>query len=178
MAHLFAFTTASVAFWMEMEWVARIILTLGVLSLSVHQAFRRRIFYMGKKLAGGYLDVDMNVHHDTTEPVENVFWDTCPPGKYTVSVMNWSYGGPDSVGKGKPIPCQVVLRTKVPVIVQNLTSKGSAFSLFPEKEKVIGLKAFDCAIDGAKLQRTEIFSFTVPPGLENSAETLATERVT
>ena len=44
-----------------------------------------KIYYGNKKQGGAYLDVDMNVRHDTYEPVENVFWDSCPPGKYTVS---------------------------------------------------------------------------------------------
>ena len=49
----------------------------------------RMISYGNKKAGGGYLDVDMNPTHTTDEPVENVFWDTCPPGKYTVQV-HWA----------------------------------------------------------------------------------------
>ena len=77
------------------------------------------------------------------------------------------------MGRGNAVPCQVVLRTKLPVTVQTLHSKGQAFQ-GPEEEEVIGLKAFDCKIQG----KTAIFSFTVPPGLENLAEPLAAERVT
>jgi hypothetical protein len=82
------------------------------------------ISYSNKKVAGGWLDVDMNPDHDTNEPVENVFWDQCPPGRYCVTIKNFSYGGAHSM-KGEEIPFSLVLRTKVPVMLEGgNTHKG------------------------------------------------------
>lgn len=82
-----------------------------------------------KKAGQGWLDVDMNPRHDTSEPVENVFWDSCPPGKYKVFVENYSYA---CGGKG-PIPFTLTLRTKVQVhvgcIYSNVTQFGDVWGM-------------------------------------------------
>lgn len=43
--------------------------------------------------SGGYLDVDMNVHGDTTKPVENIRWESgdAPMGHYRVFVQNYRF---------------------------------------------------------------------------------------
>jgi hypothetical protein len=72
------------------------------------------ISFSNKRQDGGYLDVDMNVGGESTEPVENIFFgdaEAVPPveaarGMYKVSVQNHSYHEePGSkTGEGKPIP--------------------------------------------------------------------------
>ena len=104
------------------------------------------IYFSNKHAGDGYLDVDMNVCPTTYKPVENVFWDTCPPGKYTVSVVNASFccccccAVCNCCCGGCFVPCQVVLRTKIPVTVEDPKSSGA--------EELIGLKAFS-----SRLQR-------------------------
>jgi hypothetical protein len=52
------------------------------------------IFFRAKQSpCGGYLDVDMNVHGETTKPVENVRWakGRAKKGRYRVYVQNFSF---------------------------------------------------------------------------------------
>lgn len=52
------------------------------------------IFYAQKESGcGGWLDVDMNVHGETTKPVENVRWkkNTAPRGEYSIFVRNYRF---------------------------------------------------------------------------------------
>eukprot|EP00466_Bigelowiella_natans_P002413 jgi/Bigna1/91471/estExt_fgenesh1_pg.C_1020020 len=42
-----------------------------------------------KSECGGWQDVDMNVTGESTEPVENVFWNNPPNGDYIVHVLNY-----------------------------------------------------------------------------------------
>ena len=62
---------------------------------------------------GGYLDVDMNVQGNSTEPVENVFFGDeergieAPKGTYRVIVENFAYHGPT---QGHAVPFKVRVR--------------------------------------------------------------------
>jgi hypothetical protein len=107
----------------------------------------------------------MNPMHDTNEPVENVFWDKCPPGKYKVFVENYSYGGRAS----GPIPFTLTLRTKKEVVnvtqfknvwgmckwTGECTGKGDKSRVYFEfevprngKEKEMDTKVLDDVCDG------------------------------
>ncbi|MFP3090968.1 VWA domain-containing protein [Treponema sp. TIM-1] len=64
--------------------------------LDIHVVSPRQeeIFYGHPQDAtGGFLDVDMNVHGETTKPVENIFWaqGRAPQGRYRVFVQNFDY---------------------------------------------------------------------------------------
>jgi hypothetical protein len=64
------------------------------LDLHVVTAKREEIFYAHKRsVCGGWLDVDMNVHGETTSPIENVRWakGTAPEGRYSVYVQNYRF---------------------------------------------------------------------------------------
>ncbi|MDR0404088.1 MAG: VWA domain-containing protein [Treponema sp.] len=66
------------------------------LDLYVVTPWGETIWYGGKEdSSGGMLDVDMNVNGETTEPVENVFWEneSAPVGTYRVFVNNYDYHG-------------------------------------------------------------------------------------
>lgn len=89
---------------------------------------------------GGYLDVDMNVGHDTDEAVENIAFDKpAPEGKYRVSVKNCSYApGADpnmpinfivTVTKGRARP----VRYKGSVQGTNQTTADSVVCVFDYK---------------------------------------------
>jgi len=65
--------------------------------LDLHvQTPHGEIFYSNRRASGGELDVDRNVNHDTTEPVENVFWNDVPTGNYEVFCNLYSRGGDHS----------------------------------------------------------------------------------
>jgi len=63
----------------------------------------------GGAIGGGYLDVDMNVSGDSTEPVENIFFGDAEKGveaakgKYKVFVQNYAYHG-KIVKRPNPVP--------------------------------------------------------------------------
>lgn len=60
--------------------------------LDVHCQFPNgHIFYGNKKIGSGWLDVDMNVGGETTEPVENIRWNTQLPtnGHYNFYVHTY-----------------------------------------------------------------------------------------
>lgn len=115
-----------------------------------------------KKAGGGWLDVDMNPRHETDEPVENVFWDTCPPGRYQVFVENYSY----ATGNNGPIPFTLTLRTKV-------EAKGVT-----EFGKVWGMCTWTGACTGTKGASRVNFSFEIPPGgVERAADTKVLDEV-
>ncbi|MDF1699853.1 MAG: hypothetical protein P1V36_01655 [Planctomycetota bacterium] len=69
--------------------------------LDIHAVFSpdrpyagsQHIYYSCKKAAGGWLDVDMNVRHDTDKPVENIRWGKgkATNGRYKFYVQNYSY---------------------------------------------------------------------------------------
>jgi len=59
------------------------------LDLHVYAPSKEHIYYGHKQSeCGGWLDVDMNVHAESLEPIENVFWHSSPSGKYRVVVHN------------------------------------------------------------------------------------------
>merc|ERR1712176_1557286 len=90
--------------------------TTDDLDIHVKTPNGEHISFANKKSScGGWLDVDMNVHHDTHEPVENVFWDKCPAGNYSIEIENYSFAPQNT--KRKPIPYTLTLRTKVEVKV-------------------------------------------------------------
>jgi len=74
------------------------------------------IFYSkktgGGTQGGGYLDVDMNAHGESVEPVENIFFGDAEKnieaahGKYKVYVQNFAYHG-KKVTKGDPVKWRV-----------------------------------------------------------------------
>ena len=69
------------------------------LDLHVIPPSGEEVFYAHKKSAcGGWLDVDMNVHGETTKPVENVRWakGTAPKGRYRIYVQNYAFKEPDA----------------------------------------------------------------------------------
>ena len=68
----------------------------------------------GTETGGGYLDVDMNVQGESTEPVENIFFGdaekgiSADHGHYKIMVRNFGYHG-DTVKRGDPVPWRVRL---------------------------------------------------------------------
>jgi hypothetical protein len=80
------------------------------LDLHVIPPSGEEVFYAHKKSAcGGWLDVDMNVHGETTKPVENVRWakGTAPKGRYRVYVQNYAFKEP------KPDPTEFRVEIEV-----------------------------------------------------------------
>jgi len=82
------------------------------LDLWVVSPYGDEIWYGNKRSRdGGWLDVDMNVRHNTQEPVENVAWDVAPVGRYEVRVKFFSR----SMWSSDPVDFVVLLRV-VPTI--------------------------------------------------------------
>lgn len=136
--------------------------TTDDLDLHVECPGGAHISYNNKKAAGGWLDVDMNPDHDTHEPVENVFWDKCPPGKYKVFVENFSYG---KQGSGK-IPFTLTMRTKVEV--SEVTQFGNVWGMCTWSGECVGTKE----------ESRAYFEFEVlPNGVEKAADTKMLDEV-
>jgi Ca-activated chloride channel family protein len=79
--------------------------------LDIHVVTPRQeeIFYgHPQDVAGGFLDVDMNVRGETSKPVENIFWarGKAPQGRYRVFVQNYDYHEKHR----EPTPFQVELK--------------------------------------------------------------------
>ncbi|MDR2096762.1 MAG: VWA domain-containing protein [Treponema sp.] len=72
----------------SLMWNNRNDLDLHVITPQGEEIF----FDNTKDSTGGWLDVDRNVHGETTEPVENVFWyEGAVHGRYRVYVQNYDY---------------------------------------------------------------------------------------
>lgn len=64
--------------------------------LDIHaSAPEGRINYMDKK---GILDVDMNIHGESTTPVENLSWVSPRDGHYSITVNNFTRRGSENTG--------------------------------------------------------------------------------
>jgi Ca-activated chloride channel family protein len=75
----------------SLSWKNRNDLDLHIITPS-----NEHIYYGHKKdSTGGELDVDMNVNGESTEPIENIFWqESVPPvGTYRVLVQNYNFHG-------------------------------------------------------------------------------------
>lgn len=63
------------------------------------------IYHWNKKAAGGFLDVDMNAEKSgkrfSLEPVENIFWQSPPAGKYKIVVRSADITSDDEKWGGK-----------------------------------------------------------------------------
>jgi len=137
--------------------------TTDDLDLHVKTPDNSHIYYGDKKAgnSGGWLDVDMNVRHETTEPVENVFWDKCPAGKYSIEIENYSFGPTNK--ERKPIKYTLTLRTKVEV---KIAAPGCS------PEAVWGMKTFSGEIKNSKHKSRATYTLDVPKnGVEKPADT-------
>ncbi|MDR0411376.1 MAG: VWA domain-containing protein [Treponema sp.] len=79
------------------------------LDLHVITPGQEHIYYGYKKdSSGGELDVDMNIRGESTEPIENIFWQEAkaPAGMYRVFVQNFNFHEDPQ----KPTPFRVELK--------------------------------------------------------------------
>lgn len=72
------------------------------------------ISYRNKQAQGGNLDVDMNAGVPSLEPVENIFWEEPPAGKYILKVQNFrtKCQAPDFTDGNRKVPFRVSLKLK------------------------------------------------------------------
>jgi len=72
-----------------------------------------RVIYCGDKkdpVTGGWLDVDKNISPQTDRPVEQVFFESCPAGDYSVFVVFFSHHNhPEKFPTPDPSPFRIVL---------------------------------------------------------------------
>ena len=85
------------------------------LDLHVQQPNRETIFFGHKRSStGGYLDVDMNIGGETTEPVENVRWTRgAPVGAYKVGVARYNSGSRRDSATHSPFTLEIATRGQV-----------------------------------------------------------------
>ncbi len=104
------------------------------------------IYFHNKQVGHGALDVDMNVHGETTKPVENIRWPEgkAPKGKYKFYVEN--YGFHESSKAGTPFKVEIEINGEFQTFelktIANETSRDSRvkvidFDYDPNQRKVI-----------------------------------------
>jgi hypothetical protein len=131
------------------------------------------IFYGNRKSkCGGELDVDMNVSHNSTEPVENVYFgdtsvgEEAPHGKYQVIVQNYSYG---SSKRGDSVPFKVALRIggEYQEVEGSVSGEGSLSNTVVKEFAYCGRKKEQpaaCDVDGSAFAASNVVALTASVG--------------
>jgi hypothetical protein len=110
------------------------------LDLHVITPSNFEIYYGNKKSpCGGELDVDMNIHGETTKPVENVRWvkNKAPKGTYRVFVQN--YGFHEGNRKETPFKVEIEINGQVQHF-EGVTAKDKSG---PSSNVMVGEFKFD-----------------------------------
>jgi hypothetical protein len=127
--------------------------------------------YGGGEIGGGYLDVDMNVHGESKEPVENIFFGDAEKGiqaaigKYKVVVQNYAYHGkthkdPDSI----PWRLRVSKNGEIHNYSGECRGTGSSSDVIAVEFEYEGRKAPPPEEIGSALQSSKLISVTSSTG--------------
>jgi hypothetical protein len=126
--------------------------------------------YGGGSIGGGYLDVDMNVHGESKEPVENIFFGDAEKGiqavtgKYKVIVQNYRYHGNFKAGDTIPWKVRVAKNGELDYYSGEVTGAGKENEVTAVEFEYTGRKVPPPEEVGSLLQSSNLVAVTSSTG--------------